>query len=133
MNKEIVLLDEKFDYKNAFKREYCTLLNLSIATITINHLLLIDDEEKSIGFGDQKFYSVVYREWQNPNWYALKIANQEKPMYWTSFEKADDWLAKNLDRFALEHLTEKEAYKVATLSLQTNERIAARIASVIKR
>lgn len=114
--KDIIALDPLFDFTKACKRNYCTLVNVSICKIDTTPNFTIDGNSCA-------YYVLYYREWQNPVSFLLQKSPHEPTSYWTTIEKAQAAFSKIRDDLGLEELEEKEAFNVALLHIEFFKKI----------
>jgi hypothetical protein len=109
-------VDKEFDFDAAYKRNYCTLLNISVMTKDLQYCFKVDMIEESLKY-PQTLHMIVYREWQNKNWFELRLCDEDQNLFWSSAEKAMQWFEERVSEFGLERVTKEQAYQVALLSI----------------
>jgi hypothetical protein len=120
MNQEsISLIDSTFDFSRAFKKNYCTLLNLKIEPVIISHTFFVDGIFRKLQYS-KKVYRVLYREWQNQNWFLLPNPNQpdeRSPLYWSSEQQAQIFIDSAVRGYGFVELSKADAFDVAQVRL----------------
>ncbi|NVN97474.1 hypothetical protein HXX01_04590 [Candidatus Nomurabacteria bacterium] len=119
-DQEITEIDKLFDFSNASKRNYCTLLNFSMFQVEAGMSFKVDGVIQKISYTSPLF-GIRYREWRNSNWFELEDPASGNSMYWSSFQKATDWLEENRESLGFRILKEKEAIKLARICLKQGE------------
>lgn len=116
MNEKIIALDPLFNFGQAYKRNYCTLINFKIIEVPREQSFMVDGKSKTISY-PKKLLQVVYREWRNQNWFKLEGGDDKKDYYWTSHRGAIGWLGETVKLQGLEKLSTEKAFEVAQLNL----------------
>jgi hypothetical protein len=116
MSEKIQALDPDFKFGEAYKRNYCTLINFSISEVTVEQSFFVDSTLQKLQY-PEKLFCVLYREWQNPSWFQLHEDVERNDYYWTSEDKAETFKKKMIVHYGLVALSDKEAFEVAQLNL----------------
>jgi len=113
---DIESIDADFNFKDAYKRNLCTLINIAVVPKELSYTFLVDMDEKSIQH-PETVYEIVYREWQNKNWFKLVPTDQSQDLYWSSAEKGMRWFNRHIEDFGLTKLTRESAREVACIAI----------------
>ncbi len=113
---DIESIDKDFNFGAAYKRNYCTLLNISIVPKELLYSFKVNNVEQSIGYPETVYY-IAYREWQNKKWFELKLPDQKQDLYWSSVAIGNQWFREHIADFGLESLTRERAHQVAFIAI----------------
>lgn len=122
MEEEIIEIDKTFDFNNAYKINYCTLVNFAIAKFDLKNEVFIDGISVEIGY-NKELYAVCYRDWQNPNWFKLSNPGDNRQYYFSSQVLAEKSKSKLIADSGYEFLTRKEALETAQKAIDIDKRM----------
>ena len=115
MEINVITLDPDFNFDEVFKRNYNTLLNIKITEVSINHSFMIDNVETNICY-PKNLFLVVYRQWQNSNWFPLEGPDSKINYYWSSVEIAKSWMDQMIEKYEDVKIERADALEIARSS-----------------
>lgn len=105
---ELFRFDPLFDFSSVFKRNYCTLFNISTCEVKLKYAYTVDGKLAKLSFPEGTLFSLRCREWMHKNDFQI-----EPTAFFSTRELALDYIKDNLDKFGLVKIGREEAIELA--------------------
>lgn len=117
MSQKIQKLDPDFKFGEAYKINYCTLINLSFEVVIMEQSFFVDNKLQKLQY-PKKLFCLLYREWRNSSWFQLLGPIENMSYFWSTVDSAETFKKEMVIHHGLVLISEKEAFKVAQLNLE---------------